>query len=171
MDDSVSGKFTGIRQIVCLKQFLSKWQDIALGPKEGRSGWRRGSSVIQPAVSKRVKEVGASCDSDEESCQSPEPPPDVPKGCVPVYVGPERRRFVIPTKYLSLPVFKLLLEKAEEEFGFDHRGALTLPCEIETFKYILQVMERHQRGLIDDGKFRPLDLLQGNPTGKEESSN
>ncbi|KAG8050116.1 hypothetical protein GUJ93_ZPchr0009g1738 [Zizania palustris] len=100
-------------------------------------------------------------DSDDESCHcSPEePPPDVPRGHCPVYVGPEQRRFVIPTGYLGHPVFRLLLEKAEEEFGFRHEGALAIPCETETFKYILQCVERHDRGLAAaaaDG-FGPLD--------------
>ncbi|XP_010917417.1 protein SMALL AUXIN UP-REGULATED RNA 10 [Elaeis guineensis] len=148
-------KVTGIRQIVRFREMLHKWHSTALGTKENESK----ASGIPPAVDKRLKNVCNSCDSDEEGCQSPEPPPDVPKGYIPIYVGPEHRRFVIPTSYLSLPLFKLLLEKAEEEFGFDHRGAITIPCEIETFKYILQCMERHQKGLIDD---------RGNPTGLGE---
>ncbi|KAK4775343.1 hypothetical protein SAY86_010278 [Trapa natans] len=72
------------------------------------------------------------------------PPPDVPKGYLAVYVGEELRRFVILT-YLSHLLFKVLLEKAEEEFGFDHTGGLTIPCEIETFKYLLKCMENHTR--------------------------
>lgn len=144
-----SGKLTGIRQIVRLREILQKWHSVSLNSKDDPGN----ASGINPVIDKRLKGLALHCDSDEESCcHSPEPPPDVPKGYVPVYVGPEHRRFVIPTRYLGLPVFKLLLEKAEEEFGFDHKGALTLPCEIETFKYILQCMERHQEGLIDDGK-------------------
>ncbi|CAL9062339.1 unnamed protein product [Musa banksii] len=152
-DESV--KMTGIWQIVRLREMLHKWQSVALSKKEEQPC----SSGIPPSVDKRLKNVLSQCDSDEESCQSPQPPPDVPKGHCPVYIGPEQRRFVIPTSYLSLPVFKLLLEKAEEEFGFDHQGALTIPCEVETFKYILLCMERYKRGLIDD---------EGNPTGLEE---
>ncbi|CAD5179942.1 auxin-responsive protein SAUR36-like [Musa acuminata AAA Group] len=149
------GKLTGIRQIVRLREILQKWHSAALRPKEGR----RKAAGVPPAVDKRLKSALLLCDSDEECCRSPEAPPDVPKGYCPVYVGPEQRRFVIPTTYLGLPVFRLLLQKAEEEFGFDHKGALTIPCEIETFKYILQCMERHAKGLIDD---------EGNPTGLKE---
>ncbi|KAK4756732.1 hypothetical protein SAY87_006859 [Trapa incisa] len=72
------------------------------------------------------------------------PPPDVPKGYLAVYVGEELRRFVILT-YLSHLLFKVVLEKAEEEFGFDHTGGLTTPCEIETLKYLLKCMENHTR--------------------------
>ncbi|KAI3443513.1 hypothetical protein Pfo_000178 [Paulownia fortunei] len=146
MDDNGGSKVTGIRQIVRLKGFLQKWQNVTLGPKGGnspRSGQVFGG--ISPAVSRRLRSSNVYCDSDEDSCQSPEPPPDVPKGYLAVYVGPELRRFIIPTSYLSDPLFKVLLEKVEEEFGFDHSGGLTIPCEIETFKYLLQCMENHQK--------------------------
>ncbi|XP_072980312.1 uncharacterized protein [Typha angustifolia] len=146
MGDESGKAATGIRQIVRLREILHKWQSLAIGSRDDQPA----VSGIPPSVDKRLKSVCIQCDSDEENCQSPEPPPDVPKGYCPVYVGPEHRRFVIPTTYLGLPVFKLLLEKAEEEFGFDQQGALTLPCDIETFKYILQCMEHHRKGLIDD---------------------
>ncbi|KAL0426749.1 UNVERIFIED_CONTAM: Auxin-induced protein 15A [Sesamum latifolium] len=78
-------------------------------------------------------------------------PSDVPRGYLAVYVGPELRRFIIPTSYLSDPLFKVLLEKVEEEFGFDHSGGLTIPCDIETFKYLLQCMENHRKEQADQG--------------------
>nr|GME10678.1 auxin-responsive protein SAUR61-like isoform X1 [Ipomoea batatas]GME16653.1 auxin-responsive protein SAUR61-like isoform X1 [Ipomoea batatas] len=100
---------------------------------------------ISPAISKRLISSSAHSDSDDDGCQSPEPPSGVPRGSLAVYVGPELRRFIIPTSYLGDPLFKKLLEKVEEEFGFDHSGALTIPCETETFKYLLKCMENHQR--------------------------
>ncbi|XP_058079527.1 protein SMALL AUXIN UP-REGULATED RNA 54-like isoform X2 [Magnolia sinica] len=146
-------KVTGIRHIVRLREMLQKWQSISLNPKA------RGSekpSGIPPSINKRLKNSAHISDSEEESCPSPDHLPDIPKGYLAVYVGPELRRFIIPTSYLSLPVFKVLLEKAEEEFGFDPNGALTLPCDIETFKYILQSTkgveynERKQSGLEEE---------------------
>ncbi|KAL0346803.1 UNVERIFIED_CONTAM: Auxin-induced protein 15A [Sesamum calycinum] len=89
-------------------------------PKVPRSG--RACGGISPAVSRRLRSSNVYCDSDEDSCQSPEPPHDVPRGYLAVYVGPELRRFIIPTSYLTDPLFKVLLEKVEEEFGFDHSG-------------------------------------------------
>jgi len=149
MADENNVRLTGIRQIVRLRELLQKWQSTTtLRHKSTDQGTTSG---IPPAGNRRVRNLPINWESDEDACASPEPPVDVPKGYIPIYVGPEHRRFVIPTTYLGLPVFKLLLEKAEEEFGFDHQGALMIPCEIETFKYILQVMERHQKGLIDDG--------------------
>ena len=107
------------------------------------------------------------CDSDEESCQSPEPPPDVPKGYLAVYVGPELRRFIIPTSYLSHSLFKVLLEKTAEEFGFEQSGALTIPCEIETFKYLLTCMENHHKDHYDESscKFTTLFAIISNSFG------
>ncbi|KNA20089.1 hypothetical protein SOVF_055590 [Spinacia oleracea] len=60
----------------------------------------------------------------------------VPKGHVPVYVGEQadKKRYVVPLSYLSHPTFQYLLQRAEEEFGFDHpMGCLTIPCSTETF--------------------------------------
>lgn len=145
MDDNGSSKLTGIRQIVRLRELLQKWQSVTLGSKGSSPCTDESHGGISPAINKRLTNV-TSCDSDEESCQSPEPPADVPKGYLAVYVGPELRRFIIPTSYLSHSLFKVLLEKAEEEFGFNHGGGLTLPCEIETFKYLLKCIESHPKG-------------------------
>ncbi|XVF35185.1 hypothetical protein REPUB_Repub18cG0123500 [Reevesia pubescens] len=144
MDDHGGGKLTGIRQIVRLKEIIQKWQTVTLGSRPNTHPEENHGGVSRP-INKRLTNVMC-CDSDEESCHSPEPPPDVPKGYLAVYVGPELRRFIIPTSYLTHPVFKILLEKAEEEFGYDHNGGLTLPCEIETFKYLLKCIENHPKG-------------------------
>ncbi|XP_057806597.1 uncharacterized protein LOC131021429 [Salvia miltiorrhiza] len=147
MDDNGGSKITSIRQIVKFKEFLKKWQLVALSPKScTTTPSRRGAyGGISPEISWRLRNSNVPCDSDEESCQSLEMPSDVPKGYLAVYVGPELRRFIIPTSYLGDPLFKVLLEKVEEEFGFDHSGGLTIPCDIETFKYLLQCMENHRK--------------------------
>ncbi|KAF6144074.1 hypothetical protein GIB67_007535 [Kingdonia uniflora] len=56
---------------------------------------------------------------------------DVPKGHFVVYVGEgNKKRFVIPIWYLNHPLFQDLLNRAEEEFGFEHpTGGLTIPCK------------------------------------------
>ncbi|CAK9159248.1 unnamed protein product [Ilex paraguariensis] len=146
MEDNGGSKLNGIRQIVRLKEILQKWQNVTIGsPKGNNLDTNQPHGGISPAISRRLRSANPYCDSDEDGCQSPEPPHDVPKGYLAVYVGPELRRFIIPTTYLSDPLFKVLLEKAEEEFGFDHSGGLTIPCEIETFKYLLKCMENHQK--------------------------
>ncbi|PNX77197.1 auxin-induced protein x10a-like [Trifolium pratense] len=60
---------------------------------------------------------------------------NVPKGHVAVYVGESQmKRFVVPISYLNHPSFLDLLNRAEEEFGYNHpMGALTIPCKEEAF--------------------------------------
>lgn len=62
---------------------------------------------------------------------------EVPKGYLAVYVGPALRRFVIPTSCLSMPDFRVLMDQAAEEFGFDQQGGLQIPCDEEDFTMIL----------------------------------
>ncbi|XP_022633735.1 auxin-induced protein 6B-like [Vigna radiata var. radiata] len=62
---------------------------------------------------------------------------DVPKGYIAVYVGDQRKRFMIPVSYLNQPSFQDLLSQAEEEFGYDHpTGGLTIPCGEDVFSDI-----------------------------------
>ncbi|XP_061342067.1 auxin-responsive protein SAUR21-like [Gastrolobium bilobum] len=60
---------------------------------------------------------------------------NVPKGHIAVYVGElQKKRFVVPISYLNHPSFLNLLNRAEEEFGFNHpMGGLTIPCEEDAF--------------------------------------
>ncbi|KAK1321449.1 hypothetical protein QJS10_CPA03g01916 [Acorus calamus] len=69
---------------------------------------------------------------------------DVPKGCLAIKVGgegEEQERFVVPVVYFNHPLFMHLLKEAEEIYGFDQKGSITLPCNVEEFRYV--------RGLID----------------------
>ncbi|XP_022769751.1 auxin-responsive protein SAUR32-like [Durio zibethinus] len=72
---------------------------------------------------------------------------DVPKGCLAIKVGSlgeEQQRFVVPVMYFNHPLFMQLLKEAEEEYGFDQKGMITIPCHVEEF--------RNVRGLIDREK-------------------
>ncbi|KAE9593584.1 hypothetical protein Lal_00036348 [Lupinus albus] len=71
----------------------------------------------------------------------------VPKGCLAIKVGQgeeEKQRFVVPVIYFNHPLFMQLLKEAEEEYGFDQKGTITIPCQVEQFRNI--------RGLIDREK-------------------
>jgi SAUR family protein len=57
----------------------------------------------------------------------------VPKGCFAVYLGAEARRFVVPTSYIRQPLFRNLMERTAEEFGFARAGAIHIPCREEDF--------------------------------------
>lgn len=64
-----------------------------------------------------------------------------PTGCFTVYVGAEKQRFVIKTEYANHPLFKMLLEDAELEYGFSSEGPLLLPCNVDLFCKILAEMD------------------------------
>ncbi|GER41760.1 SAUR-like auxin-responsive protein family [Striga asiatica] len=68
-----------------------------------------------------------------------------PSGTVAVYVGRERARFVIPTRFLNLPVFVALLRQAEEEFGFPAAGGLALPCDPDFFWEVVRLLGGDER--------------------------
>lgn len=76
-------------------------------------------------------------EDDDASCGAK----DVPAGSLPVYVGQERRRFVIPTRYLSNPIFRALLAKSEEEFGLRCDGGLRIACAPDVFEHFLWWLE------------------------------
>ncbi|XP_043688173.1 auxin-responsive protein SAUR32-like [Telopea speciosissima] len=73
-------------------------------------------------------------------------PKAIPKGCLAIMVGQgeEQQRFVIPVMYINHPLFMQLLKEAEDEYGFDQKGTITIPCQVEEF--------RHVQGIIDKEK-------------------
>ncbi|KAL7133778.1 hypothetical protein ABFS83_12G162800 [Erythranthe nasuta] len=124
---SAMKKVNMITKIVRLKQFMKRWKTSSLGR---RSILCYSSDADDPAASGRR----------------------TPSGSVAVYVGPERRRFVIPTRFLNLPVFVDLLNQAEEEFGYQTTGGLALPCCTDFFEEILRFLEE------DEERFRALGM-------------
>ncbi|XP_047336824.1 auxin-responsive protein SAUR36-like [Impatiens glandulifera] len=66
--------------------------------------------------------------------------PAVPKGHMVVYVGQNEgcdfHRFMIPVMYFNHPLFGKLLSEAEEEFGFNHPGGITIPCRVSDFESV-----------------------------------
>ncbi|KAK4351892.1 hypothetical protein RND71_027410 [Anisodus tanguticus] len=69
-------------------------------------------------------------------------PMDVPKGHFVVYVGGNRTRYIVPISILSRPEFRILLQRAEEEFGFDHDMGLRIPCDEDFFESLTSSMLR-----------------------------
>ncbi|XP_075520635.1 auxin-responsive protein SAUR32-like [Primulina tabacum] len=68
----------------------------------------------------------------------------VKKGCLKVWVGLEDEEcqgFMIPISYLYHPIFKTLLERTRDAYGYEVAGPLKLPCSINHF--------HHLRGLIE----------------------
>lgn len=88
-------------------------------------------------VSKRVENCG---EFEEEGNATTMIPSDVKKGQVAVIAvkGERAKRFVLELKELNKPEFMKLLEQAKDEFGFQPRGPLTIPCQPEEVQKILQ---------------------------------
>jgi SAUR family protein len=119
-------------QIVALKKLVRKLQGLV-----------NVSRILRCVICPPTRRRSYGCFSYEcDHGNGVDLPRDVPQGHFAVYVGNERSRFIVPTAYLSHPLFKTLLEKAEEEYGFDHQMGLTIPCEEIAFQYITSVLER-----------------------------
>ncbi|KAF3645278.1 putative small nuclear ribonucleoprotein G-like [Capsicum annuum] len=77
----------------------------------------------------------------EEELSLGSPNSSTPTGNLAIYVGEERERFIVPTSYLSHPLFKILLEKTYNEFGFDQTGGLVVPCSVNAFQEVVNAVE------------------------------
>lgn len=63
----------------------------------------------------------------------------------------EGKRFVVPLRYLNHPIFRVMLELAEEEFGTVVHGPLQVPCEEEFMDYILSVLRKNPSREVENG--------------------
>ncbi|KAI3799523.1 hypothetical protein L1987_34822 [Smallanthus sonchifolius] len=76
-------------------------------------------------------------------------PSDVPKGHLVVYVGENQRRFVIKVKLLKHPLFSALLDEAREEYEFTADSRFCIPCNEDTFLFVVQrAMTRQGRRIM-----------------------
>ncbi|KAB1216923.1 Auxin-induced protein X15 [Morella rubra] len=66
--------------------------------------------------------------------------PVVPQGHVPVYVGDEMERFVVSAELLNHPIFVKLLNKSAQEYGYEQKGVLRIPCHVLIFERILEAL-------------------------------
>ncbi|KAK9136228.1 hypothetical protein Syun_015558 [Stephania yunnanensis] len=71
-------------------------------------------------------------------------PSDVPPGHVAVLVGPTCRRFIVRATHLNHPVFRNLLDRAEDEFGFSNHGPLAIPCDESLFEEAIRFVSRSE---------------------------
>ncbi|KAK9148267.1 hypothetical protein Scep_007024 [Stephania cephalantha] len=61
------------------------------------------------------------------------------KGHFAVYTR-EGKKFLVPLYYSNYPIFKVLLEMVEEEFGSAAHGPLQVPCEEELMDHIVSLI-------------------------------
>ncbi|KAI3437151.1 uncharacterized protein J3R85_005571 [Psidium guajava] len=139
-----SKKPNKISDIVRLQQILKKWKKLANASKNtnksGNSSTGNSSSTTTSAGngSKSIKFLKRTLSFSDVSAPTSD---IVPKGFLAVCVGKELKRFVIPTEHLGHPAFGILLQEAEEEFGFQQEGVLKIPCEVRVFEMILKAVE------------------------------
>lgn len=53
---------------------------------------------------------------------------------------------MIKTEYANHPLFMMLLDEAEMEYGYNSEGPLTLPCDVDLFIQVLLEMDRDDDG-------------------------
>ncbi|KAL4309993.1 hypothetical protein GQ457_01G024500 [Hibiscus cannabinus] len=135
MDSKKSNK---IRQIVRLQQILKRWKNVANAPKNSTAVTSGGGGSRSIKFLKRTLSF---TDVNSEG---------IPKGFLAVCVGKELKRFIIPTEYLGHEAFRILLRRAEEEFGFQQEGVLKIPCEVAVFEKILEAVQqkREEHGIL-----------------------
>ncbi|KAI3772457.1 hypothetical protein L6452_03643 [Arctium lappa] len=124
----------GIDSLNNLAKMVKVWGDS----KHSQSEW---------LLKDNEEDVGLSSSCSSSSCR-------VPTGFFTLYIGDERRRFVVPLDYLSHPLFKMMLNKSSEEFGFNQKNGLAIPCSVNAFREMVSVVESC------NGKFDLSHLVQ-----------
>lgn len=59
---------------------------------------------------------------------------------MPVYVGEESERFVVNAELLNHPVFMKLLNISAQEYGYEQKGVLRIPCHVLVFEKVLEAV-------------------------------
>ncbi|XP_030482062.2 protein SMALL AUXIN UP-REGULATED RNA 12 [Cannabis sativa] len=134
------------KKIVSFKKLAKKVKIMGRGggEKEGSSSSSSSSSSPFSLSSEYHESLLREFEEEEEE-------DEIPTGFLAVYVGEERQRFVVPTTFLSHPLFKMLLEKAYEEFGFQQRNGLVVPCSVSSFRDVVNAVQC-SNGMFDFGK-------------------
>lgn len=133
----------GIKKKGLIKKTLERCKTFAAGVKKkgGSPSYmlsRKSKSWPRISLSSSTEGNGSSC------CNNIKKKRVTPEGCFSVYVGPEKQRFVIKTVYVNHPLFKMLLEEAESEYGYSSEGPLVLPCEVALFVKVLAQMDSEE---------------------------
>ncbi|EOY07900.1 SAUR-like auxin-responsive protein family, putative [Theobroma cacao] len=85
---------------------------------------------------------------DEDMSVAKTVPDDVKEGFFTVFAvkGKETQRFVIELDQLTNPALLSLLDQAWEEYGFQQKGALSLPCRPHELQAILEHSNKSNAG-------------------------
>ncbi|KAI9380463.1 hypothetical protein POPTR_016G091500v4 [Populus trichocarpa] len=91
------------------------------------SKWRKTGSKVMPCCEYQYWGLWPS------TYEGKSIPRDVPKGHLVVYVGENNKRFVIKITLLKHPLFKALLDQAQDEYDFTAGSKLCIPCDENIF--------------------------------------
>lgn len=73
----------------------------------------------------------------------------VPEGYLPVYVGEEMERFVVRADLLNHPLFINLLNKSAQEYGYQQKGVLRIPCHVIVFGRLIEALRLGEKASYD----------------------
>ncbi|KAL2239405.1 auxin-responsive protein SAUR50 [Sesamum indicum] len=123
-----------------------------IGKKQKKNG---GIVKLKVAVERLQRSLllgKKSCPGEVDELDEIAVPEDVKEGHFAVIAvdDEELKRFVVPLSFLTHPSFLRLLEQAAEEYGFDHDGALTVPCRPTELERILAEQWAEERVVGDD---------------------
>ncbi|KAL0309619.1 UNVERIFIED_CONTAM: hypothetical protein Sradi_5904200 [Sesamum radiatum] len=59
-----------------------------------------------------------------------------PPGFIPIYVGEERKRYIVPTAAANSAAFKAMLDKYQDDIT--PFGPLEVPCSVAAFDHVLR---------------------------------
>uniref|UniRef100_A0A5B7AMI4 Putative auxin-induced protein X15 n=1 Tax=Davidia involucrata TaxID=16924 RepID=A0A5B7AMI4_DAVIN len=77
----------------------------------------------------------------------------VPEGHLPVFIGEEMERFIVSADLLNHPIFIKLLNKSAQEYGYEQKGVLRIPCHVLVFERVLEALR------VGDESHNVQDLL------------
>ncbi|KAH9307641.1 hypothetical protein KI387_035552 [Taxus chinensis] len=165
-------KCSKIRDVLRLTQISRKWRNLVSARNTALGSHSPKISALSSWFSSIFHHENGAGRVSNPRCGAPA---DVPAGHLAVYVGKQCTRFVIRATYLNRPVFRTLLEAAEEEFGYDYEGGLAIPCDELLFQHILRLFSGNDPATEQPLNLEELqrilyDLMQGHEEKMQEKT-
>lgn len=137
---------TLVRSKSKIKELFRRWQSFknpgtAYEPVQDFKLRKTKSSTWSLDSAKQVHDVDDASSASQSENSSATTADDVPTGHLAVYVGRERRRFVIDAHYLNNTLVRGLIEKSGDENATDRPDGLTIACEVVLFEHLLWLIE------------------------------
>ncbi|KAK8542512.1 hypothetical protein V6N13_136914 [Hibiscus sabdariffa] len=118
-----------------MKQLIRRLSRVADTSSQYRLLRSDSSTRNRTTASRRAESLSISVSSSKKPGRR-----SVPEGHVPVYVGEEMERFVVSAELLNHPVFVGLLNKSAQEYGYEQKGVLHIPCHVLVFERVMEAL-------------------------------